>query len=60
MKKRIKMELTETEQKIILQYRKITWIQPSIRKLLDVIETEPKPQLLNLRKEIPTAQGGQQ
>ena len=54
------MELTETERKIILQYRKITWIQPSIRKLLDVIETEPKPQLLNLRKEIPTAQGGEQ
>lgn len=58
--KTITMELTETEQKIILQYRKTPWIQPSIRKLLDIVETDPQPRLINLRKEIPTAQGGQQ
>lgn len=54
------LELSETERKIIIQYRKLTWLQPSIRKLLDIIEPDEKPHLINLRNHFPTAQGGEQ
>lgn len=57
---RIQMELTETEKAIILQYRKLTWLQPSIKKLLDVVEPEERPRIINIRKHIPTANGAEQ
>lgn len=51
------MEVTETERKIILSYRKNTRLQPAVRKLLDIIDTKSQPSILNLRKRIPEADG---
>ena len=54
------LELSETEQKIIIQYRKLTGMQPAIRKLLNIIEPAEQPQIINLQRKIPTAKSGQQ
>ena len=51
------MEVTETEKKIIISYRRNTLLQPSVRKLLDVIDTEPQPRIIELRRRIPAADG---
>lgn len=54
------LQLTETEKKIIAQYRKLTNLQPSIKKLLDIVETDNKPRISIISKHYPTATGGQQ
>lgn len=57
---RIQMEVSETERKIILSYRKNAWVQPDIRKLLDVVAPEDKPTVINLQKYITAQTNGTQ
>ncbi len=57
---RIQMEVSETERGIILSYRKNAWMQPDIRKLLDVVAPEDKPTVVNLQKYITAQADGTQ